>query len=97
MRAAIKVAVDSFDAESGAIYLGANGDRRLVCAVGDWKGEVALKVALENGAAELGLLELGARRDGAEYSLRDRRLLQQTMEPMARALALSRAGAVNQP
>jgi hypothetical protein len=85
----LEEAVLGFEAESGAVYLARSGGATPVHATRGWKGEAALNVSLKPAANRepLGVLVLGARRDGAEYSTRDRSTLEEAAQIVALAIA----------
>ncbi len=76
----------AFEAQNGAIYLGAAEDERLVHAVGIAQGAAALSLPLEAGGTHLGRLVLGPRRAGVDYTAQDQARLETTVALVADAL-----------
>jgi hypothetical protein len=94
---ALEEAVEAFDAKSGAIYLRqgdpADGTLALAHSVGDWNDgqtKISVPVAVEATGAELGVLQLGPRRNGSDYSDKDREILLQNAEIVAATIAITR-------
>lgn len=85
----LDAAVSAFDATGGAISLQQNGQARVVYTSREWNGDAALRVPLQADGEKLGELALGARRSGADYTVQDRKALQETVAPVVRALALT--------
>jgi hypothetical protein len=85
-RSLLQEAVIAFGATGGAIALDGDSGH----ATRGWNGQAHLRVPLRSGEARLGLLSLGARRDGADYTDRDRRLLQEAARAAARAIEQDR-------
>jgi hypothetical protein len=81
----------AFEAQHGAIYLGAGEAAHLVHAVGDTNGEVCLVLPLEASGRELGRLVLGPRRAGLEYTPQDQARLAATVALVADALYTAHA------
>ncbi len=91
-RRLLETTVRAFDARGGAVYLGSDGNLQLAQSLGEWNGEVELAVPMSSAerAVQLGVINLGARRNGAEYSARDRETLQQIANLVALAIEAAR-------
>ncbi len=89
----LQVAVDSFGAEGGAVYLGRDQNAHAVSTLGEWNGDARLSLPLVHEGRQLGQLALGARRDGIDYTHQDRNLVQQALAPLAFALAATMTSA----
>jgi hypothetical protein len=86
-------AVAAFDAKGGAVYLGRDGQNRLAYASEGWNEAVAMSVPLESSGERVGLISLGERRNGAEYTAKDRELVESTAGVVAQAIGFdARAG-----
>lgn len=83
-------ALTSFEAQSGAIYLGEGAHMRLVSSAGEWKGHAELAVPLEHGGAQVGLIALGTRGRGTGYDAEDRANLKQLGDLVAHAIDLAK-------
>lgn len=88
----LEEAVASFDAAGGAVYVNRKGGAQLVYATENWKGDAMVTVPFAREGALAGRVELGARKDKSDYGETDRAMLQQTVDLMARTLALSERG-----
>jgi hypothetical protein len=80
----------AFEAKNGALFLARDGKLELVQTCGDWSGEAKVDVPLQNpeSGARIGLVALGSRRNGLDYSPRDRETLQQIAMHVTRVIAL---------
>jgi len=78
-------ALTAFDAQGGAVYLRDNGRERLVHQTGDGIGQPAIDVPLAAGRAEHGRLVLSRRKNAADYTAEDVKLLARTAEAVAAA------------
>lgn len=88
MRQLLEQSVAAFDATGGAIYLGSSErEQRLLYTCGEWKGQAELSLPLEQGRRYLGRIALGPRRNGLEYTLRDRTGLQEVIELIIEAIS----------
>jgi len=76
----------AYEAQSGAIYLGPDGDEQSVHSVGPTPGIVVLSLPLEAEGFRLGRLVLGPRRSEVEYTPQDRARLETTVGLVAEAL-----------
>lgn len=86
---ALDESVKTFGATGGAIYLGADTNRRAPEVSVNWQDEPALNVPLANGVANFGQLSLGARQNGSDYTKLDCSVLQQTIDLIVRAQSLA--------
>jgi hypothetical protein len=93
-RQLLEEAVLGFEAESGAVYLASSGGVKPVHATRAWTGEAALSVPLQHApdGEQLGVMVLGARRNGAEYTPRDRAVLEEAVQVVALAIEEDRNG-----
>ena len=93
-RRLLEEAVMGFEAESGAVYLASSGGMTLTHATRGWSGEAALSIPLQHApdGEQLGVIVLGARREGAEYSTRDRSVLEEAARVVALAIEEDRKG-----
>jgi hypothetical protein len=78
--------VKAFDACSGAVYMGHDGNERLVHTYGTWRGDACVIVPLQAGAMRVGRLELGERSSGADYGHHDHLNLENLAVIVAQAL-----------
>lgn len=78
-------AVEAFDAEGGAVYLGARRRERLTHTIREWKAQPTLTVPLAGGGREFGRLALGPRKHDGGYTSEDADLLARTAETVAAA------------
>jgi hypothetical protein len=89
----LREALDSFDAQSGAVYLGSGAQLELVQQIGAQgvvpDADAELSVPLTHGSKQFGLIALGARKNGEAYSEEDRRSLEQMGQLVARTIQLS--------
>lgn len=86
----IEVAVRAFEAESGAVFVGANGAGAPTYTVGKWKGESALEMAIgPEGGNALMRIALGPREDGRAYTEEDCAMLEKNLVAVRQALALA--------
>ncbi len=76
----------AFEAQHGAIYLGAAEEEQLIHAVGIAQGAAALSLPLEAEGQHLGRLVLGPRRAGIDYIAQDQARLETTVALVADAL-----------
>jgi hypothetical protein len=88
----LEEAVAAFGAAGGAVYVNRKGEAQQAYATDKWNGDAKITVPFAREGAPAGRVELGARKDGSAYGETDRALLQQTMDLMARALALAERG-----
>jgi hypothetical protein len=88
LRGFLETAVRSFDAESGAIFLGTGDSAELVHTMGEWNGESVLRIPLESQGVQLGHIALGARRNGLEYTSFDQASLKQAADLLAHAIGV---------
>jgi hypothetical protein len=87
-RRLLEEATLAFGATGGAVYLNQGGQLRMAHASDGWDGNAQLVIPMSSDSEYLGLLQLGARRNGREYGLEDREVLQQTVDRVACAIAL---------
>lgn len=80
----------AYDATSAALFWGQDDSVKPLYVFGVWSGDCHLRVPLvqEDGTV-LGRIELGARRKGREFTDEDRRLLEQNLDLVERALVLA--------
>ncbi|HET7011197.1 MAG TPA: hypothetical protein VFI11_10510 [Anaerolineales bacterium] len=78
-------AVAAFDAEGGAVYLGAGARERLSHKNGNWSGGEVLGVPIAANGKQYGRLALGPRHNSARYTAEDADLLARTAEAVASA------------
>lgn len=83
-----ETATRAFNAQGGAVFLGNGANPKMLYASKEWNGDTELSVPLEVDGKLVGQLKLSGRRNGAEYTLQDRELLQQIAEVTAHAIAL---------
>jgi len=88
-RRVLDEAARAFDAQSGAVYFGEGKRLRLVHSFGDRRDEPKLNAALESADGQYGLVSLGARRNGSDYTAKDRELFQQIVDLVAKAIRLA--------
>jgi hypothetical protein len=88
-RSYLDKAVVGFDADCGAVYLGPEGDSRLVYQRGDWAGAAVQTVPVEHEGTRFAVVALGPRRKGRPYTEQDRQSLLQCASTVARAIALA--------
>lgn len=88
-RRLLEEAVLAFGAKAGAVYLGDSDRMHPAHTVGEWNGDTLLSLPIESDGHKLGEIALGPKRNGADYTEQDRELLRQTIEPLARAFALT--------
>lgn len=86
----LREAMDQFDAQSGAVYLGRGTQLTLVQQVGTPDSGPVLSVPLECDDHQYGLITLGTRRNGDEYDDADRGSLEQMGNLIARSIRLAR-------
>jgi hypothetical protein len=89
-RRLLEESVAAFDATGGAVYLETEGTLKLIHTAGEWKDEAKLSAPLETNGAKLGQIALGARRNGAEYSTKDREALEHIAAVVALAIEQDR-------
>ncbi len=96
-RRLLEEAVLGFEAESGAVYLASSGSVQPVHVTRAWTGEAALSVPLQHApdGEKLGMIVLGERRDGSEYTTRDRAVLEEAAQVVALAIEEDRNGPVS--
>lgn len=83
-------AMHAFGAQAGAIFLGSKPNLELVHRHGEMRpGDAAVSIPLAVDGRELGVLELAPRPDGKAYSERDRKILEEAAEEVARAMELA--------
>lgn len=85
----LKEALATYDAESGAIYLGQGTHLRLAGSAGRWDGHAALALPMEYAGAQVGVLAFGARADNDTYDDADRARLLALSRVLAHALQLA--------
>lgn len=88
LKSFLETAVRSFDAASGAVFLGTGDSVELVHTMGEWNGESALLIPLASQGVQLGHIALGARRNGMEYTAFDQASLRQAADLLAHAVGL---------
>jgi hypothetical protein len=81
--------VSAFGAVGGAVHLGEHGHYHIVYASDQWDGEAQITVSLKGQAGTLGLVSLGARRNGLDYTPKDRQTLQGIVDVVAEAIELA--------
>jgi hypothetical protein len=88
----LEESIIAFGATSGAVYLTDNGDLNLVRSTRTWQGQVHLSAPLRSGQGDtrLGQITLGARRNGSDYTGRDRALLESAAQAVALAIEQDR-------
>jgi hypothetical protein len=79
-------ATRAFNDQGGAVILGDGVNPRMAYASKDWNGETQLSVPLEIDGKTLGQLKLGARRNGTDYTERDREMLRHIAGIVGQAL-----------
>ena len=79
-------ATSAFNATCGAIYLGRQGEQRLVHTCGEWSGDAQISVPLQGHGEQIGVVSLGARRNGSIYTPQDREALQDITDVVVEAL-----------
>jgi hypothetical protein len=84
-------AVNTYQARSASLFLGANGETVPFHTRGDPSAKTALRIVLHSEGRELGVLSLAERRGGAVYTPRDLRVLQLYADAVAEAMDLSDA------
>lgn len=91
LRRFLDEAATAFEAEGGMVSVAANQAGAPAAAVETlgWKGAGAVTAMLSCDGREIGSVTLGHRRDGREYSARDRATLQTAAEAVARAYVLA--------
>ncbi len=91
-RRLLEETIAAFGAKSGAVYLRVNEELRLSCITREWKADPVLQVPLagDDPTAPLGHIALGPRSNGADYTVRDREILQQTAQVVALAIEQDR-------
>lgn len=85
-------ATTAFNATGGAIYAGQSEQRRVICRSGGWNEDEEISVSPSDSSKKLELMALGPRRNGLEYSQRDRQALQEIVDVVAGALERMDAG-----
>lgn len=79
-------------AQGGAVYMGHDGDLHMVHSSENWNGITEISVPIRSEGERVGLVALGPRRNGADYTEKDREMLQQVVDVVGRAIMLSKAG-----
>jgi hypothetical protein len=87
--------VAAFNAKGVAVYWDEDGKREMVYHSAEWDGDTRVSVPLQatEQGPRLGVIALGARRNGSEYSEKDRSVLQQAASAVARAIEQDRSRA----
>ncbi len=85
----LDAAVRVFNPESAVVQLGGDALMRVVRTHGEWKGDSKINVPLLSAGARIGLIELGARRNGAEYTAKDKEILAEAASLAARAIEIA--------
>ncbi len=80
-------------AQGGAVYTGTKGELNLIHSSEHWNGDAEISVPLKNNNEAVGLITLGPRRNGANYTEKDREMLQQVVDVVAKAVAMSKLAA----
>jgi hypothetical protein len=81
-------ATAAFNSTGGAIYAGQPGDLQLVRASDEWNGDARISVTPNVHSDQFELVALGARRNGSDYTPRDRQALQEIVDVVAQAIEL---------
>ncbi|RPI25062.1 MAG: GAF domain-containing protein [Chloroflexota bacterium] len=91
-RKMLEEAIQAFEAKSGAVYWRKSGELELLHASREWDGDARFSVPLiaREGDAILGLISLSRRRNGSEYTDRDRRALEEAAHEVAQAIEQDR-------
>jgi hypothetical protein len=81
-------AVAAFGAAGGSVYWEVNGTPRRIYYTGDGDGDAAVSVKLQGGPQNppIGYMNLTVRRNGADYTEKDREVLQQAASAIALAI-----------
>ena len=89
-RSLLEQAAQSFDAEGGALFWGADAQAQAqpVHTCGEWKGESHLSVTLDSRGNHLGQVCLGARRNGLAYTPLDRASLERAVGLIVQTIQL---------
>lgn len=89
-RTTLTTIAKAYDATSAALYWGKDDAAKPLYEYGAWKGDSHLRVplVLDDGTV-LGRIELGARKQGREFTPDDRRLLEENLDLVERALVLA--------
>jgi hypothetical protein len=82
-------ATSAFQSTGGVICMERPGQLQLVYASGKWTGDAQLSVPFQANGVELGNISLGPRSNGLDYTPADRDTLQETVDLVAQAIALS--------
>ncbi len=94
----LEEATTAFDASGGAVYSVADGKSKLVYSVGSSKSGIKFSLPIKDAPDDSRFLEIemGARKNGTDYSERDRATLERNAALVVRALELAeRANAKN--
>lgn len=86
----VEEAVAAFGAQGGAAFMGIEEQAPPIYTFGEWKGKAHLLVPIETGGARFGMVALGARRNGPEYTAKDRKVLEEIAQVVAQAIAQDR-------
>jgi hypothetical protein len=91
-RRLLEEAIQAFEAKSGALYWRKSGELEILHATREWDGDAQFSVPLiaEEGEAILGVIALSGRRNGSEYTERDRRALEEASHEVAMAIEQDR-------
>jgi hypothetical protein len=80
----------AFDSTGGAIYGGQPGQLQTARTAGNWNGEAELSISPTEPSEKLEMLALGARRNGLDYTPKDREVLQDIVDVVAQAIDMRR-------
>jgi hypothetical protein len=86
VRRFLQEATLAFGATSGEGYIGSGSELKLVCAIGELKGDPALKAPIETDGQRFGVILLGQRAKGLSYGTEETDMLNQVASTVARAI-----------
>jgi GAF domain-containing protein len=81
--------VSAFDAVGGAVYKGEGEQMRVAHATEGWDGDTEMSAPLTGDGRRIGMVSLGARRNGLDYTERDRQTLQDIVDVVGQAIVLA--------
>lgn len=89
VRELLDEAFEAFDAQGAAVYLRSYSEAAPLYSRGRFESEVEVEVRLGHDGAQYGRLVLARRRGDADYTTRDRFVLQKSADSVGEALALA--------
>lgn len=98
-RRLLEEAVTALGASSGGASWQGEGAMRMIASVGEWRGEAKLSVPFATGddGKQLGLVSLGARKNGTDYTPKEREALRQVASDVATAIQQDLSQVSNPP